>query len=248
MRLHLEEVFGNEVFNFFIATHNQSEHRRLHAPDRKYALITRVTPQNGISARHVDTVQPVRARSRQCRHAKGDELTVGAQTLNRPLDGLRVEVVNQAALHLLALFRGQLQVIQHFIHQQLSFTIGVTCVNDFTGLMQKSLNNVELFGHRGTRLQLPLFRDNRQINQTPASITTVVGIWLRLLKQVTNTPGHHLPVSALDKTVTFAMRLRQHIGDSARQTRFFGNKQPHRVNGSQPWRDRHELPLTHQSQ
>ena len=70
---------------------------------------------------------------------------------------------------------------------------------------------------------------------------------LRLLKQVTNTPGHHLPVSAFDKTVTFAMWLRQHIGDSARQTRFFGNKQPHRVNGSQPWRDRHELPLTHQS-
>ena len=246
MRFHFEEVFGDEVLYLFIATHNQPEHRRLYAPDRKYALIARVTSKNGVSARHIDTVQPVRTRSRQCRHAQRDKLTVGAQPLNSPLNGLRVEVVNQATLHLLALFRCQLQVIQHFIHQQLPFTIGVTGVNNFAGFMQKALNDVELFGHRGARLQLPLFRDNRQIDQTPASITTVVGIRLRLFKQVTNTPGHHLSISAFDKTIAFAMRLRQHIGDSTRQTWFFGNKQPHRVNESQPWRDRHELPLTHQ--
>ena len=207
MRLYLKEVFGDKVFNLFITTHNQSEHRRLYAPDRKYALIARVTSENGVSARHIDTVQPVRTRSRQRRDAQRDKLTVGAQTLNSPLHGLRVEVVNQATLHLLALFRCQLQVIQHFIHQQLPFTIGVTGVNNFAGLMQKALNDVKLFGHRGARLQLPLFRDNRQIDQTPASITTVVGVWLRLLKQVTNTPGHHLSISAFNKAVTFAMRL-----------------------------------------
>ena len=34
MRLHVEEVFGDEVFNLFIAAYNQAKHRRLHASDR----------------------------------------------------------------------------------------------------------------------------------------------------------------------------------------------------------------------
>ena len=146
---------------------------------------------------------------------------------------LRVEVVDQAALHLLALFRRQLQVVQHFIDQQLPFPVRVTRVDHFRRLMQEALNHVELFGDGRTRLQAPLFRHNRQIVEIPAGVAAVVDIRLRLLKQVTDTPGDHLPVTAFDKAVTFAMRFRQHVGDGTRQTRLFGNKQPHRINGSQ---------------
>lgn len=61
----------------------------------------------------------------------------------------------------------------------------------------------------------------------PARIAAVVGVWLRLLKQVTDTPGHHLTITALDKAIAFPVRFRQDISNGARQTRFFGNKQPH---------------------
>ena len=71
------------------------------------------------------------------------------------------------------------------------------------------------------------FRDNRQIRKIPARIAAVVGVWLRLLKQVTDTLGHHLTITALDKAIAFPVRFGQDISNGARQTRFFGNKQPH---------------------
>ena len=48
------------------------------------------------------------AGPRQRRHAERHELAVGAQTVDRPLHRLRVEIVNQTALHLLTLLRRQL--------------------------------------------------------------------------------------------------------------------------------------------
>ncbi|WP_432758722.1 toprim domain-containing protein, partial [Escherichia coli] len=62
---------------------------------------------------------------RQRRNAQRYKLTVGTKTVDRPLNRLRVQVVYQATLYLLALFRCQLQIVQHFIHQQLPFTIRV---------------------------------------------------------------------------------------------------------------------------
>ena len=61
MRFHFKEIFGDEVLNLFITTHHQPQHRRLHAPHGKYALIARVAPKNGVCAGHVDAVQPVGA-------------------------------------------------------------------------------------------------------------------------------------------------------------------------------------------
>lgn len=72
--------------------------------------------------------------------------------------------------------------------------------------MQEALNDVELFGDGRTRLETPLFRHNRQIVEVPAGVAAVVDIRLRLFKQVTDTPGDHLPVTAFDKAVSFAMR------------------------------------------
>ncbi|CNT64199.1 Uncharacterised protein [Salmonella enterica subsp. enterica serovar Bovismorbificans] len=100
--------------------------------------------------------------------------------------------------------------------------------------MQKALNHIELFGDGRTRLKLPFFRHDRQVSQIPARITAVIRIRLRLFQQMTNTPGDDLPVSALNKTIAFTVRFWQHIRNGAPQTRFFGNKQPHQVNESQP--------------
>ena len=76
MRFYLEEIFGDEVFNLFIATHNQAEHRRLYTTNREDALVPCVAPENSVGSRHIDTVQPVRPRPRQCRHAQWDEIAV----------------------------------------------------------------------------------------------------------------------------------------------------------------------------
>ena len=56
MRLDVEEVFSDEVFNLFIAAYHQAKHRRLHAPDREYPLVTRVTAKDGVRAGHIDPV------------------------------------------------------------------------------------------------------------------------------------------------------------------------------------------------
>ena len=147
-----KEVFRHEVFNLFIAAHHQPEHGCLHAPHGKHALITSIATENGVSTGHIDAVQPVGTRSRQRRNAQRYKLTVGTKTVDRPLNRLRVQVVYQATLHLLALFRCQLQIVQHFIHQQLPFTIRVPGVNDFAGFMQEPFDDVKLFGHGGSGL------------------------------------------------------------------------------------------------
>ena len=69
MCFHFKKIFGNEVFDLFIASDNQPEYRRLYAPDGEHPLITGVTPENGIRTGHVDAVQPVRAGTGQRRHA-----------------------------------------------------------------------------------------------------------------------------------------------------------------------------------
>ncbi|MNV32296.1 hypothetical protein D3C71_1236300 [compost metagenome] len=238
MRFHLEEIFRHEVFDLFIAAHHQPKHWRLDAPDGEHALITGVTPQNRVGTCHVDAVQPVGAGSREGRNAQRDKFAVGAQTRNRTLHRLRVEIVNQATLNLLTLFRRQFEVVEHLVHQKLPFPVRVTRVNHFFGIVKKTFDDVELFGDGGTRLQFPLLRHDRQIVEIPARVTAVVDIRLRLFEQVTDTPGDHLSVSAFDKAVALAMRLGQHIGNRTGQARLFRNKQTHRINGSQSSDDR----------
>ena len=149
MRLHVEEVFGDEVFNLFITANHQAKYRGLHPPHGQYPLIAGVTPQQSIGAGHIDAVQPVGTRPRQRRHAERHELAVGAQAIDRPLHRLRVEIVNQTALHLLTLLRRQLQVIEYFVHQQLPLTVGVAGMDHFLRLAKQTLDHIELFGDRG---------------------------------------------------------------------------------------------------
>ena len=147
-----KEVFRHEVFNLFIAAHHQPKHGRLHASHGKHTLITGIAAENGIRTGHINAVQPVSPRPRQCRNAQRYKLAIGAKTIDRPLNRLRVQVVYQTTLYLLALFRCQLQVVQHFIHQQLPFAIRVSGVNDFAGFMQEPFDDVKLFGHGGSGL------------------------------------------------------------------------------------------------
>ena len=198
-------------------------------------MITGVTAKDGIRAGHIDPVQPVGAGAGQRRDAQGYKFAVGAQAVNRPLHRLRVKIVDQTALHLLTLFRRQLQIVKYLIHQQLTLSVRVTGMNDFLRIAEQTLNHVKLFGHRWLRLELPLFRHDRQVEQVPARIARIIDIGLGLLQQVADAPGDHLPVTALNIAVTFAMRFWQHLGDGAAETRFFCNKQPHEINGSQSW-------------
>ncbi|CCJ97842.1 hypothetical protein BN130_327 [Cronobacter malonaticus 507] len=158
VRFDLKEIFGDEVFNLFVAPHHQPQHRRLDAAYREHALVARVLPEQRPGARHVNAVKPVRAGAGERRGAERHKLAVLAQLVDSALHRLRVEIVNQAAAHLLALFRGQLQVVEHFIHQQLPFAIRVACVNNLLRLAQQLFNHVKLLCDRRFRLELPLFR------------------------------------------------------------------------------------------
>ncbi|CCK14062.1 hypothetical protein BN136_72 [Cronobacter universalis NCTC 9529] len=158
VRFDLKEIFGDEVFNLFVAPHHQPQHGRLDAAYREHALIARVLPEQRPGARHVNAVQPVGAGAGERRGAERHELAVLSQLIDGALHRLRVEIVNQATTHLLALFRGQLQVVEHFVHQQLPFAIRVACVNNLLRLAQQLFNHIELLCDRRFRLKLPLFR------------------------------------------------------------------------------------------
>ena len=80
MRFNLKEIFGDEILNLFVTTHHQPQHRRLHTPDGEDALITGITPQNGVGAGHVDPVKPVRTSAGQRGNAQRNKLAVRAQT------------------------------------------------------------------------------------------------------------------------------------------------------------------------
>jgi len=45
MRFDFEEVFGDEIFDLFVATHHQPQHRGLNAPNGEHAVIARIAPQ-----------------------------------------------------------------------------------------------------------------------------------------------------------------------------------------------------------
>ncbi len=227
MGFDFEVIFRDEVFDLFVTAHHQTQHRRLHAAHRQHAVIARVAPQQRPGARHIDTVKPVGARARQRRNAERNKFAVFAQSADRPLHRLRVQVVDQAALNPAAFFRRQLQIVEHFVHQQLTFAIGVARMHHFAGLLQQLLNNFKLLRHRGTRLQLPFLRDDRQVGQRPARVAAVVTVRLRLLQQVPDAPGDDLIVAAGDKALSATMGLGQHIGNRAAKARFFRNKQTH---------------------
>ncbi|MNP50619.1 hypothetical protein D3C76_1448940 [compost metagenome] len=113
---HFEEIFGDKVLDLFIAAHHQPQHRSLDATHREHPLITGVTPENGVGAGHVDAVQPVGAGASQRGDAQRHKLAVGSQTRDGTLHRLRVEIVDQTALHLAAFLWREVQVIQHLVH------------------------------------------------------------------------------------------------------------------------------------
>ncbi len=56
-----------------------------------------------------------------------------------------------------------------------------------------------------------------QIRKIPARIAAVGGVWLRLLKQVTDRPGHPPDHYRTDKAIAFTRRFGQDISNGARQ-------------------------------
>ncbi|MNC12050.1 hypothetical protein D3C75_597630 [compost metagenome] len=110
-------------------------------------------------------------------------------------------------MNLLTLLRCQFQIVENFVHQQLSFAIRVTCMNHFVSLDEEFFDGVKLFSHRRARLQLPFFRHNRQIGKVPTRETRIVSIRLGLFEQVADTPGNDLPITTLNEPIATAMGL-----------------------------------------
>ncbi|MNH08507.1 hypothetical protein D3C73_894300 [compost metagenome] len=180
VRFNLEEVLRDKIFNIFVTPDDQPQHRCLHPAHRQHAIITGITPQNGVGTGHVDAIQPVGAGTRQGGDTKWDKVAIVTQPFDSALHRLRVEIVDQATADAVAFFRRQRQIVQHLIHQQLAFPVRVTGMHHFIGLVQQLFDGIKLFADRRPWLQLPLFGDDRQIGQRPARITAVVSIRLRL--------------------------------------------------------------------
>lgn len=100
-------------------------------------------------------------------------------------------------------------------------TVGVASVDNLLCVAEQALDHIQLFGDRRFGLQLPFLRHNRQVGEIPAGIAAVIDVRLRLLQQMADTPGDHLPVAALNIAIAFAVRFRQHIGDSPTETSVF---------------------------
>ena len=60
-----------------------------------------------------------------------------------------------------------LEVRQNFVNQPLTFTVQVTCVDDLARLLDQPTDDRELLPGLGTRAQLPLHRDDRNVLGTP---------------------------------------------------------------------------------
>ena len=204
---HLKEIARHKVFNFLITPHHQPEHRGLHPADRKHTVIPRITAEDGVGACHIDAVEPVCPCPCQCRNTQRDKITVKTHFIHCPDYRLRVKVIDQAALHLLTLFRRELQEIQYLIHQQLPFAIRVSGVDNFSCGTEQRTDGAQLFRHRVAGSEDPFLRDNRQISQVPAGITRIIRIRLCLLQQVADTPGHTVILTTADKAVPPLVRF-----------------------------------------
>src|SRR5579871_411905 len=119
--------FGNEVLYLEIATHDETEQRRLDPTNREHpVLVSRGTAENGVEPCHVDAVKPIGALSADGGVVKGAEVRVGLQGTEGPTDGARVEVTDQDAIDA----PPETEKVEDLVDEELALAVGVASVDD----------------------------------------------------------------------------------------------------------------------
>ncbi len=226
MGQHLVEGFGDEGLDLEIPPHHQPEQRGLYTTDREQLAATGLAPEQGVGAGHVDAVEPVGPTASQRRDRQRHELLVVSELVEGTAHRGRVEIADEAALHRPG-FRVA-EKVDHLVHQQLSFPVRVTGVDHAVGLLDQPLDDGELGFGLGFGHQLPLGGDDGEMLHPPLLEGGVIGIWLGLLQQVADTPGDHISLGGLDKTVALLVGLGQGIGNGAPQSGLLGDEESHR--------------------
>ncbi len=186
MRFDFKEVFPTKF--------SISSSRRTTSPSTGVCRVPRkVRPDNRHCDRewytqgHIDAVQPVGTRSRQRRNARGTN-----SLLERRRSIARSTACGSGRLSSNAAPAGAFPVpvveVQHFIHQQLPFAIRVPGVNVSLASCRNRLMTLSCLVTEGGAV-IATFPGQSANPQDSSAQAAVVGVWLRLLKQVTDTPG-----------------------------------------------------------
>ena len=158
-----------------------------------------LTPGQCPGAGQVHAIQPVGALARQRGFIERLPALIVVQLVEGTADGGAVHVADQQAFDRPA----PAHVLQHFLHQQLAFAIGVAGMHDLIGQLELLADGLELTARLAARLELPLLGDDRQVIQRPALEALVVVIRRGLLQQVADAPGD-TGVTGIDIAVALA--------------------------------------------
>ncbi len=170
-----------------------SSSRRTTSPSTGVARVPRKAhPDNRHCGRewyttgHINAVQPVSPRPRQCRNDSGtNSLLERRRSIARSTACGSGRLSNNAVPA--GAFPVPVAVVQHFIHQQLPFAIRVSGVTISLASCRKRLMTLSCLVTEVGAV-IATFPGQLANPQDSSAIAAVVGVWLRLLKQVTDTP------------------------------------------------------------
>ncbi len=130
-----------------IAVDDQAEDRGLYTAYRQHAFDTLDLSRQRTCAGHIETVQLITDAAGQSFLVQAEELAIITQALQRLSCSIGIEVIDQDTFDRC----GVAVILQHLLHQQLSFVVRVACMHDLGGFADQLANNLQLqlgFGDR----------------------------------------------------------------------------------------------------
>ena len=196
---HLGDVVGRrlEVRDLAFTAHDKRHRRRLDTTHGEDAVVAGVTCLDRVEAREVHADEPVGTGTAKRCVAHADEVLVRAQILQGFLDALVVEGIEEDALDRFLVA----DVLEYLVDEELAFAVRVAGVDDLIALADEVLDDFILVAGIFLDLELPVFRDDRQVFEMPVGILLVVLVRSELLEDVAEAPRDDIAVGALDAAV-----------------------------------------------
>ena len=190
----------DEVLDLEVAANDETEQRRLHAPDREDpALVARRTAEDGVEPGHVDAVEPIGALSADGRVVEAAELRVRLKGAERLANGGGIEVADEDPIDGASVA----EEVEDLVDEQLALPIRVAGVDDDVDAREERLDGLEQI--RRLDGELPLARRDGKVLEPPLLEVGVVGVGVGQLEDVAGAPGDDVG-AALDVVVA-ALRL-----------------------------------------
>ena len=211
----------DERLDLLVATCDERERRRLHAPNRN--RVARRADLHGGGARRVVPDQPVCGLAGTGSCLERLHLFVVEQMVERVAQRALRHRREPGALDRLLDTSGLVDQLE----DQLAFTPGVASVHDDVDVLalHRAMQHGELLdGAIATRLVLRRLRDDRQILELPTLVLGVIFVGLELLYEVPRGRAHD-EVIALEQVAVLLERARQRADDVALDARLLADNQ-----------------------